>query len=147
MCNDCGTYFSVTLRYDQVDDEPPDCPRCAVVMQQDFKPVAVHGVKAQDNDAARKRALDIAVNDLGVENINIEAREGSTPKVTYKNQPPTPPSNWVGPNVDMLNGAMREGRIMRQQHGSGLDVLAHNLSTGAQPDLIEVSKRRSMKVW
>jgi hypothetical protein len=42
---------------------------------------------------------------------------------------------------------MALGRQTRREHGDGLDVLQHSLKTGAQPDLIAISKRRSMKVW
>ena len=42
---------------------------------------------------------------------------------------------------------MAIGRETRIKHGNGLDVLQGALKSGAQPDLIEASKRRSMKVW
>ena len=42
--------------------------------------------------------------------------------------------------------AIAAGRANRLRYGSGLDVLQHNLKTGVQPDLIELSKRRSIKL-
>jgi hypothetical protein len=36
---------------------------------------------------------------------------------------------------------------MRLKYGSGLDVLQHNIKTGAEPDLVEISKRRAMRVF
>jgi hypothetical protein len=47
----------------------------------------------------------------------------------------------------VLEGAIAAGRQMRVKHGSGLDVLQANLKSGAQKDLIEISKQRSVKVW
>lgn len=148
MCGDCGHMFSEMLSYSQVDQEPPDCPRCSSATEQEFKPVAVHGVAAGNREQARKIAEDIATNDYGVQNMNVKPYEGETPKVQYKQDTTNPErSAWVGPGAETIAGALREGRAMRQQYGSGLDVLARNLETGAQPDLIELSKRRSMKVW
>ena len=148
MCNDCARMFTVTLALSQADDPPPDCPTCSARTRQEYQPVAVHGVKARNADDARKMAEKIAVEDYGVENMNIKNYEGEPNKVTYKQPaaPPLGPSTW-GATSDTIAGALAEGRAMRRQYGSGLDVLARNLETGAQPDLIEVSKRRSMKVW
>jgi hypothetical protein len=42
---------------------------------------------------------------------------------------------------------MAAGRQTRLKHGSGLDILQANLKSGVEPDLIEVSKRRAMRVW
>jgi hypothetical protein len=147
MCNECGTVFNRTLEYSQVDAEPPDCPACLAATRQDFRPVAVHGVKARTAEEARKIAMDIAVNDYGVRDINIKNREGETNKVTYRDQPAQQPGNWVAPNSEMLSAALADGRATREQYGSGLDVLEGNLKSGVQPDLIQLSKARCMKVW
>jgi len=149
MCMDCAHSFTVVLRHDQLDDPAPACPSCSARTQQDFKPVAVHGVKARQAEAARAEALDIATKDYGITDINVSNYQGDKPKVSYKEQPASPErSIWAGPGADTIAGAIRDGRAMREQMGgSGLDVLEHNLRTGAQPDLIEVSKRRSARGW
>jgi hypothetical protein len=46
----------------------------------------------------------------------------------------------------VLEAAVTEGRQTRLKYGSGLDVLQAHLKSGAQPDLIELSKRRSPRV-
>jgi hypothetical protein len=47
---------------------------------------------------------------------------------------------------EALEAAVAGGRQTRLKYGSGLDVLQANLKSGAQPDLIELSKRRSPRV-
>jgi hypothetical protein len=44
---------------------------------------------------------------------------------------------------EMFEAAVASGRQTRLKYGSGLDVLQANLKSGAQPDLIELSKRKS----
>jgi hypothetical protein len=77
-----------------------------------------------------------------------DTRHGGTPKVRFKDQPaPTAPGTW-GANNAMLETAIAIGRQTRAEiGGSPTDMLQHMLKTGAQKDLIEVSKRRAMKVW
>jgi hypothetical protein len=52
-------------------------------------------------------------------------------------------ASWWGIAREVLEAAVAGGRKTRLKYGSGLDVLQDNLKSGAQPDLIELSKRRS----
>lgn len=146
-CNQCGGFVEVTLRMDQCDDPPPDCPRCAATpMQQEFKPFAIGGSLA---GRANKLAEEIVEADYGVANIHRDHREGSTPKIRYKDEgTPAQASTW-GAAGAALEQAVSVGRKTRLANGgfSGVDTLQHLLKTGQQKDLIEVSKQRSMKVW
>lgn len=151
MCPDCGHSLEVTLRADQWQEPPPECPVCADHpgiqnrMQQEFQPVAIGGsVRAR----AVKLAEDIAEKDYGVADFKAEGRQGGTANPRYKDAKIANPSNWtaITGNAQMAQ-AMALGRENRQRHGDGLDVLQQALKTGDQPDLIELSKRRSMKVW
>ena len=78
---------------------------------------------------------------------------GGTPKVRYQDETPqTVASSWgqsggQAVNREMLESVVATGRASRLKYGSGLDVLEHGLKNGNIPDLIELSKRRSMKVW
>jgi hypothetical protein len=141
MCGVCAHHLTVTLTAEQWDEPPPECPRCNVVrgMQQDFKPVAIGG---SPQSRARAMADDILANDYHVADIQHEHRREGTPKVRYKDQGPTSPSVW-GAAQETLMTAVAAGRETRVNFGSGLDVLQANLKSGAQPDLIEISKRRS----
>ena len=146
-CGDCGHFLEVTLRADQWNDPPPDCPRCeerlARPMAQEFKPPAIGG---SHRARAVRLAETIAAEDYGVADLHA-ARQGEAPKVRYKDGN-SPPSSWLGINGSaQFEQAKAFGRQTRQKYGDGLDVLQHNLKSGVQPDLIEVSKRRSMKVW
>jgi hypothetical protein len=79
--------------------------------------------------------------------MNGGRKEGEAPKVRYKDQTSTvAPSSW-GIAQQALEGAIASGRQNRLRHGSGLDVLQANLKSGAEPDLIEASKRRMIKLW
>jgi hypothetical protein len=121
-------------------------------MQQEFQPVAITG-----SPAARARALaeDICEKDYHVADMDWEHREGGVPKVRYKDETPqtiaslpsnVPISNW-GTAPGVLENAMALGRQTRLQHGgSGLDMLQRALKDGTQPDLIEASKRRAIRV-
>lgn len=144
MCPECAHMFRVELTQAEVDDPAPDCPRCAVSLQQEFLPVAIRGKAGQNRDAATRMAETIAREDYSVADMNIDKYNDA--KVRYK-EPPAPPSNWIGPELGMLQAGLREGRATREQFGSGLEVLQGNLASGKQPDLIEVSKRRSTRVW
>jgi len=49
-------------------------------------------------------------------------------------------SSWAAPGAALAQ-AVAVGRETRLRHGSGLDIIK------TMPDLIELSKRRSMRVW
>lgn len=151
MCQECAHQITITLSSDQWDDPPPDCPRCIAwdfqhTMQQDFKPVAING-----SNAAKARALaeDIAANDYHVADMQHEHRYEGKPKVRYKDETPAslPAGTWAGVSQDTLAQAIAIGRETRLNFGSGLDILQHNIKTGAEPDLIANSKKMSGRVW
>jgi putative FmdB family regulatory protein len=144
-CPDCMHQMDVVLTMEQVDDPPPECPACArrAAMRQEFKPVAITGSKiARAGDLAE----DIIQNDYNVADMN-RARPGETRKIRYKDQVAAYPESHWQMAQGALEGAIAAGRQMRLKHGSGLDVLQANLKSGAQKDLIEISKQRSVKVW
>jgi len=145
MCQSCGHYLSVTLRADQWEEPPPDCPRCNVVreMQQDFKPPGIVGTSAYSK--AQKITEDILANDYKVGDIN---RSPSRANLRYKDQapPPNTASAWQA-SREMLQGAAAAGKQIRERFGSGLDVLHSNIKSGAEPDLIELSKRKAIRIW
>lgn len=136
VCGDCNHTLEVELRSDQWDQEPPECPCCSTQTVQEFRPPAIGGSYAT---RAADLALDIAEKDYGVADIQIDGKAEGTPKVRYKDQSPNP-STWGVPNA-ALEQAVAVGRQTRLQHGSALDVIK------TMPDLIELSKRRSAKVW
>lgn len=148
-CGDCGHFMEVTLTMDQVDDPPPECSHCAARTFQEFKPFAIGGSTV---GKAVKLAETIAAEDYGVADMQHDTRAGSTPKVRYKDQG-TPlqrqqTSTWGAPG-GLLETAVSLGRQTRMQSGgySGVDTLHAMLKSGEQPDLIEASKRRAMRVW
>lgn len=148
-CGDCGHFFDINLTMEQVDDPPPECPRCHNVTQQEFKPIAVGGSTV---GKAVKLAETIAAEDYGVADMQHDTRRGGTPKVRYKDEG-TPlqqqqMSTWGSPGA-MLSEAIALGRQTRIANGgySGVDTLQAMLKSGEQPDLIEASKRRAMRVW
>lgn len=157
----------MTLRAEDWDAPAPECPRCAASVRQEFKPFAIGG-----SARARATALaeDIVANDYHVADMTADNRDGGTPKVRYQdikpetlpgvtraslqdaskalaNAPPAVPSRWGGVSHDAMQTAIALGRDTRMRHGNGLDVLHAALKSGAQPDLIEVSKKRSMRIW
>jgi putative FmdB family regulatory protein len=149
-CNDCGHFMEVTLTMEQVDDPPPECPWCAAApMQQEFKPFAIGGSTV---GKAVKLAETIAHEDYGVADMQHDTRAGGTPKVRYKDQGNTLQqqqlSTWGTPG-NVLETAVALGRQTRMANGgySGVDTLQAMLKSGEQPDLIEASKKRAMKVW
>jgi putative FmdB family regulatory protein len=146
-CPECNHMLEVTLTMDQVDDPPPECPHCeARDMRQEFRPVA--SINSSPRARANRLVEDIIANDYHAADFQRDHRRESKPTVRYKDQTITPPSSWTnvgGP--DVLASAIEAGRATRLEFGSGLDVLQANLKSGAQPDLIEVSKRRSPKIW
>jgi putative FmdB family regulatory protein len=144
-CPDCMHQMDVVLTMEQVDDPPPDCPACAKreQMRQEFKPVNIGGSKvARAGDLAE----DILQNDFHVADMN-RPHVGEKRKIRYKDQVAAYPESHWQLAQGALEGAIQSGRQMRLKHGSGLDVLQANLKSGAQKDLIEVSKQRSVKVW
>ena len=152
-CGDCGHFLEVTLALEQWDAAPPDCPHCLVHsnMKQEFKPVAITG-----SPAARARALaeDIAEKDYHVADMSWRNSTDHFQATPHRLRDETPQSvasstgsNW-GVTGEALQQAVSLGREVRLKHGgSGLDMLQRALKDGTQPDLIEASKRRAMKVW
>lgn len=141
------------LSSEQWDDPPPSCGACdARETQQVFKPPAIGG---SHRSKAVALAEQIASEDYGVANMSIEGYGGVRNKVRYKDTTPgVAPSSWTGPDAHQmqlgqgaLEAAIALGRQTRLKYGSGLDILKHNLETGAQPDLIEISKKRSARIW
>ena len=136
--------LEVTLASEDWDAEPPDCPQCAGrEMRQEFKPPAIVG-----SPRARATALveDIAANDYHVADMKRD-KHAATPTVRYKDEISSPSASTWQANTEVLQQAMMTGRAMRLKHGTGLDVLQANLKSGVEPDLIELSKKRAMKVW
>lgn len=145
MCEDCGHALEVTLRAGEWNAEAPECPACAAgSMGQTFKAPGIIG-------SARSRAVAvaerIAAEDYGVANMHVEGKEGVRNKVTYKDQPQQDRSSFISPNREMLETVAAIGRETRIKYGNGLDVLQENLKSGAQPDLIKLSKQRSMRIY
>ena len=143
-CEECFHQMDVVLSAEQWNDPPPNCPACEARLRQDFRPVAIGG---STRSKAVALAEDIAAKDYNVADMKVEGREGHKPTVRYKDQTADlGGSSWVGAQ-GMLEQAIATGRQTRLQHGSGLDVLQSALKSGAQPDLIEASKKRLIKVW
>jgi hypothetical protein len=146
-CPDCGHFMEVVLAPEEWNAEPPWCPRCAEAnMRQEFKAPAIGGSNVFK---AAELAQTIAREDYGVADMQSDRRVGGKPKVRYKDD--TRPSErnaatW-GVAQNALETAIASGRQTRLKHGSGLDVLHQALKDGSQPDLIELSKKRSMRVW
>ena len=145
MCPDCATRIEVELRADQWDAPAPSCAACdAREMNQEFKPPAIGGsVRVR----AARVAEDIIANDYRVANFQSDWRQGGTPKVRYKDETASvlPSSFQMDGHRSMLETAISIGKANRGK--DGLDILQRNLASGAQVDLIEQSKRRSIKVW
>jgi hypothetical protein len=115
-------------------------------MQQEFKPIAIGGSTV---GKAVKLAETIAAEDYGVADMQHDTRRGGVPKVRYKDQgTPAQASTW-GAAGAMMDKAVAIGRQTRMENGglSGVDTLQRMLKSGEQPDLIEASKRRAMKIW
>jgi hypothetical protein len=146
MCDTCAHQMTITLRADQWDTPPPDCPVCiSLPMQQEFRPVAIGG-----SASARAHAIaeDIVTNDYHAADFQREHRPEGTPKVRYRDQKPDiPASTWSGPPAATLQEAISIGRHTRLNYGSGLDVLQSGLKNGTIPDLIANSKKRAMRVY
>lgn len=144
-CPECNHWIEVTLAADQWDDPEPECPACAARTQQQFKPF---GITGSNNARAHAIAEDIVSNDYHAADFQREWRREGTPTVRYKDQNASiPASSWNGVQ-GALETAVAIGRQTRTLHGgTGLDVLKANLASGAEPDLIANSKRKSIKVW
>ena len=145
QCSECFHRMEMTLTADQWDNPPPNCAICEARTNQEFQPPAIGGsVRAR----AARIAEDIAANDYGVANINFEHREGGTPTVRYKGQTASAmPAQWQG-HRELLEQAISIGKQNRRDFGlDGLDILKRNIMSGDQPDLIEASKRRAIKVY
>jgi hypothetical protein len=72
------------------------------------------------------------------------------PKVRYKDQSATAlQSTWGGQIANALETAAAIGKQTRRENGGfdGLDMLKANLKSGAQPDLIEASRKKAIRVW
>jgi hypothetical protein len=146
MCPDCSHRMEVTLAADQWDAPPPSCESCDARMGQEFTPPAIGGSISM---RAHRVAEDILANDYQVADAKFDNRQGGTPKVRYKDQTAaTIGSSWQGAN-QLLEQAVAIGKQTRRETGGfdGLDMLKANLASGAQPDLIEASRRRAIKVW
>jgi hypothetical protein len=144
-CEDCFHMMDVTLSMDQVDDPPPPCPMCAQrAMRQEFKPVALGG---SVTSRAHAIAEDIASNDYHVSDMQVGRKQGDVTKTRYKDTSSTVPASTWSAAQDVLQGAITAGRQSRLKYGSGLDVLQASIKSGAQPDLIENSKKRMIKLW
>ena len=142
MCPDCGYRMDVELRSDQWQEPPPECPRCDAATHQEFKPPAIIG-----SNIARATAIahEIAATDYNVADIQSPSRSGRS--VRYKDSVDGVPASTWGMQQGALQQAIAIGRETRIKHGSGLDVLQGALKSGAQPDLIEASKRKSYRVY
>ena len=138
QCPDCFHRWEVECEWDA---PVPSCAACdAREVNQEFR------VNVGGSNASRAVALTekIMREDYGVANYHGDNREGGVGKTAYSDQSPAVTSTWAG---NMLQEAISIGRKTRMEGGSGLDILQRNLASGAQPDLIEVSKRRALKVY
>lgn len=144
QCEDCNHRLEVALTADEWDAPPPPCPECAAhPMQQEFKPFGIGGTPYARAKAITENILDA---DYHVADMKQD-KNAATPQVRYKDQiQGIPQSSWTAAG-ETLQQAIASGRQTRLTHGNGLDILQANLKSGAEPDLIEASKRRAMRVW
>ena len=142
-CPDCNHLIEVTLRSDQWDAPPPDCPRCTSGMGQEFRLNIGGSTLARATDLAHT----IAAEDYGVADLKAEAKDGAVAQVRYKDATPGIGGSTWGAANEVISNAISLGRQNRLQNGTGLDVLQRALKNGTQVDLIEQSKQRSMRVW
>jgi DNA-directed RNA polymerase subunit RPC12/RpoP len=141
-CNSCGKFLQVTLELKDYDAPPPECPHCSAVTEQEFQPIAIGG---SDRSKAVKIAEDIMAKDYGVADAKVEGKQGGTPTVRYKDQSQN--GSFWGIAQDTMAAALTAGRASRLKHGNGLDVLHSNIKNGVEPDLIALSKRKSLRVY
>jgi hypothetical protein len=136
--------MTVMLDQSQWNDPPPECPMCSKSeMAQDIKPVAIGG---SVRSKAEKITQDILENDYGVTNVQRDKYE-PVPKVDYAGPHSKKANSTWGVAREALEAAVTAGRQTRIRHGTGLDILQANLKSGAEPDLIELSKRRAMRIY
>jgi hypothetical protein len=141
-CENCGHTMTVELRSDQWNIDPPACPVCDEGTHQEFFPPAIGG---SASSRAHALAETIASEDYQVADMPTSASRG---RVRYKDQPAEaiPASSWAQAG-SQLQQAVALGRETRLRYGNGLDVLSSALKSGAQPDLIAESKKRSIRVY
>lgn len=144
-CPECNHWLDVTLAADQWNESEPECPNCAAKTQQQFKPFGIGG---SNSGRAHAIAEEIVTSDYHAADFQREWRREGTPAVRYKDQnASTLAASWSGVQ-GALENAVAIGRQTRARYGgTGLDVLKANLASGAEPDLIAASKRKSIKVW
>jgi hypothetical protein len=145
--------MEVTLTMDQWDAPPPDCPRCASGLRQEFKPVAVGGSAYA---YARGIAEDIAHNDYKVADLQWRKDREVSSATPHRLRDEAPSavastlSNW-GAQTATIEQAIAIGRQTRLNHGSGLEMLQDGIRDGTQPDLIKNSLARMRagggKIW
>ena len=147
MCGECSHRMEVVLPADQWDAPPPSCDSCDARMGQEFHPPAIGGSVSY---RAHRVVEDIIAKDYQVADVKFDNREGGVPKVRYKDQSPTQlQSTWGGQINEALQTAVSIGKQNRRENGGfdGLDILKKSLDSGAQPDLIQASRRRAIRVW
>lgn len=148
QCPACNHRMEVTLTAEEWDSPPPSCVMCdAREMNQEFQPPALGGSVRM---RAAKITEDILANDYNVANYTPDGREGGVGKTVYKDQTSALlGGSWQqAGHKAILEQAISIGKQNKSQFGAdGLDILKRNLASGAQPDLIEASKRRAIKVW
>lgn len=145
MCPECAHQLTVTLTMEQVDEPAPACPRCSASeagepMRQEFKAPGIVGHSARSK--AEAITDDILRNDYKVSDMN---RSPSRPNLSY--QSPSSDRHTWGVAREALESAIASGRRIRQQYGTGLDILQANLKSGKEPDLIAESKKRAIKIY
>jgi hypothetical protein len=134
--------MTVDLTAEQWNIDPPDCPACEAATHQEFFPPAIGG---GTYGKARALAETIASEDYNVADMPTSASRG---QVRYKDSTDSVlASSWGQQAQGQLAQAISLGRETRLRHGNGLDVLKGALDSGAQPDLIKESRRRSIKVY
>ena len=147
MCGECSHRMEIELPSDQWDAPPPSCDLCDARTGQEFKPPAIGGSVSM---RAHRITEDIIAKDYQVADVKFDNREGGKPKVRYKDQSSTQlQSTWGGQIANAVETAITIGKQNRRENGGfdGLDMLKKSLDSGAQPDLIEASRRRAIKVW
>lgn len=141
-CPECWTEITLELTMEQWNDPPPFCPSCSQTTQQELKAPVIGG---SSRARATAMAEEIAAKDYGVADMQSQGPGNGPPKVRYQGDP-AGASTW-GAQGAALQQAIALGRENRLRYGSGLDALQSALRDGTQPDLIELSKKRSSRIW
>jgi len=152
QCPECNHRMEVSLQAEQWDAPPPSCEACDA---RETNQVFERGPAIGGSLRARAAAIteSIIANDYGVANFRPDHRMGGTPQVRYKDQSPDVlPGSWQAAQATLAQAvdvgrAHRYTRYEKGPQGNALDVLKGALASGEQPDLIESSKRRAIKVW